>query len=167
MTSALVTARLRLTPLDPADAPTMVAVLADPDLYAFTGGEPPTLGELDARYLAQVAGPQEADDERWLNWIVRLADTGQPVGFVQATVRGGDADVAWVIGTDWQRHGFAREAATAMCRWLRGRGVSSITAHIDPSHDRSEGVAAAIGMRPTGAVDADGEQIWTLASEQR
>lgn len=159
MTGTLATARLRLTPLTVSDAPAMVSVLADPDLYVFTGGDPPTLVQLDRRYRAQVAGP-ERPDEHWFNWIVRILDTDQPVGFVQATVRGDEADVAWVIGTTWQGHGFAREAAGAMCEQLRANGVRSIAAHIHPRHERSARVAAALGMRATGRLDADGEQVW-------
>ena len=55
--SKVVTAgQLLLCPLTVADAAEMVEVLADPTLYAFTGGEPPTLAELEQRYARQVAG---------------------------------------------------------------------------------------------------------------
>lgn len=40
------TDRLVLTPLREDDADEMVKVLASPDLYVFTGGEPPTLDDL-------------------------------------------------------------------------------------------------------------------------
>ena len=42
-------ARLTLEPLRVDHAPAMVEVLADPALYEFTGGRPPTLDELTAR----------------------------------------------------------------------------------------------------------------------
>jgi hypothetical protein len=87
----------------------MVQVLADPALYRFTGGEPPTLNGLRRQYTAQVAGSSPDGAERWRNWVVRLASRdrragpGPAIGFVQATVtRGGrSADIAWVIGVPW------------------------------------------------------------------
>lgn len=48
--------RLLLEPLSVAHASSMVNVLADPSLYEFTGGEAPSLRELENRYAAQVVG---------------------------------------------------------------------------------------------------------------
>jgi RimJ/RimL family protein N-acetyltransferase len=154
------TGRLVLTPLVESDAPGMVGVLSDPALYGYTGGEPPDLGTLQARYRAQVAG-SPTPGERWYNWIVRLAATGAPVGFVQATVAGPEADVAWVVGVPWQRRGIAREAAAEMCGWLRTSGVTRFTAHIHPDHAASAKVASALGLHPTGRSDEDGEEVWS------
>jgi RimJ/RimL family protein N-acetyltransferase len=155
----LQTRRLVLTPLAVGDADGMVGVLSAPELYAYTGGSPPPVAELRARYAAQVAGSPDPA-ETWLNWIVRSAETGEAIGFVQATVRGASADVAWVIGLEWQENGYASEAANAMCEWLLASGVERLTAHIHPSHEASERVAGAVGLAPTGSVDEDGEVIW-------
>lgn len=154
------TPRLLLTPLTPADAVEMVSVLSSAELYAFTGGAPPSLEQLEARYTAQSAGSSVAG-ERWSNWIVRLAETRRAVGYVQATVSEDRADVAWVIGADWQHRGFAIEAASSMCEWLRAHGVSCVTAHIHPDHHRSTRVAEAIGLRRTDERDDDGEVVWS------
>jgi RimJ/RimL family protein N-acetyltransferase len=159
LTPELRTARLVLTALQPSDAFEMVAVLSDIELYAFTGGEPPGLGQLQARYQAQVAGSPNPDED-WHNWIVRLAESHVAAGFVQATVTNRQADVAWLIGVGWQGHGFAREAALAMCVWLRLGEIARITAHIHPDHSSSARVAAAIGLQCTGDVDDSGEQVW-------
>lgn len=71
-------------------------MLADPALYAFTGGEPPTRNELDRRYRHQVAGSSDVN-EVWYNWIIRQG--GATIGYVQATVAHEVADLAWVVGT--------------------------------------------------------------------
>jgi len=81
----IVTARLVLAPLAVGDAEEMVAVLGDERLHAFTGGRPPTLAELRARYARLVAGRSPDGSEQWRNWIVRLRD-GRAVGTVQATI---------------------------------------------------------------------------------
>jgi RimJ/RimL family protein N-acetyltransferase len=137
----------------------MVEVLANQDLYGFTGGEPPTLANLQSQYTAQVAGPSSGE-EVWHNWIIRPKGTGKAVGFVQATVTGDASDVAWVVGVEWQGRGFASEAAAAMCEWLAGQGVEKFTAHIHPGHVASQRVAASIGLQATDEVDEDGEVVW-------
>jgi len=159
-TPGLETERLVLSPLRVEDAADMVGVLADTALYEFTGGDPPGLVDLETRYAAQVVGPA-ASGEIWHNWILRLRDSDRAVGFVQATVTGDEADVAWVVGTAWQRRGLATEATVAMCRWFRDTGIDRLTAHINPSHVASERVAAAVGLEKTDEIDDDGEVVWS------
>jgi RimJ/RimL family protein N-acetyltransferase len=137
----------------------MTEVLADPALYVYTGGSAPTAGQLEARYRAQVAGSPDPG-QVWHNWIIR--ENGAAVGFVQATVTGAEADVAWVVGVPWQGRGIASEAARAMCGWLAGLGVKSLRAHIHPDNVASVRVAEALGMRSTGRFDDDGEMVWGM-----
>lgn len=137
----------------------MVEVLSNRDLYLFTGGDPPNLGDLESRYESQVTGPSSGE-EVWHNWIIRPNDTGEAVGFVQATVTGDSSGVAWVVGVEWQGQGFASEAAAAMCDWLAAEGVQKFTAHIHPGHLASQRVAASLGMKATDEIDEDGEVVW-------
>jgi len=154
-------ARLCLVPLAVSDAEEMVGVLSAEALYAFTGGEPPGLDELRARYARQAAGRSPDGRQKWRNWIIRREPGGQAVGYVQATVvdDGKQAKIAWVVGVDWQGHGYAAEAAQAVVAWLDSRGVATIQAHIHPEHAASAAVARRAGLAPTGHVD-DGEQLW-------
>jgi RimJ/RimL family protein N-acetyltransferase len=154
----LTTERLALARLRVSEAREMQAVLAEPALYRFTGGSPPSLEELEQRYRAQIAGPH-APDVSWHNWIVRLRTEGSAVGFVQATVTGDTAEVAWLMGLSWQRQRIAVEAAFAVCDWLSTQGVRRLTALIHPDHVASEKVARRLGMVATGDVDSDGEPI--------
>ncbi|MBO1333145.1 GNAT family N-acetyltransferase [Streptomyces sp. VRA16 Mangrove soil] len=149
----------------------MAQVLADPALYTFTGGEPPTPDALRARYARQVAGPDDPGTE-WLNWVVRVDRSGRLAGYVQATVTnratgGATADVAWVVGTEWQGQGIAREAALGMRRLLARHGVRDLTAHIHPEHTASSGVARALGLTPSGEADEDGEIVWRGRTDGR
>ncbi len=141
----------------------MFAVLADPSLYDFTGGEAPSLERLNGRYAAQAVGRSADGSQWWLNWVVTQRDGAQPIGFVQATVEndgpGLVADIAWVISPIWQGLGFASEAARAMLEWLRSQGVNHFTAHIHPANHASMRVARNQGMHVTSS-KKDGENRW-------
>jgi len=162
--SAIETERLRLVTLRAEDADEMAVVLDDERLHEFTGGRPATLGELRAHYERLVAGSGRPD-EVWLNWIIRRRADSQTVGTVQATLTQRDgrrrASVAWVIGTQWQREGFASEAARALVERLREEGVDEIVAHIHPDHRASAAVAARAGLEPTDE-QMGGERVWRL-----
>jgi len=144
-----------------ADAGEMVDVLSGPALYAFTGGSPPGLDELRARYAGQAAGRSPDGSEEWRNWILRREPGGEAIGYVQATITGGGqrAEIAWVVGLDWQGRGYATEAAQALVTWLDSRGTTVIQAHIRPGHAASAAVARRAGLRPAGKFQ-DGEQLW-------
>jgi RimJ/RimL family protein N-acetyltransferase len=153
--------RLVLEPLRLDHADEMAAVLDDPALHEYTGGTPATATELRFRYSRLATGFSADGSECWLNWVVRHG--ADAVGFVQATVTRSsdqfDAEVAWVIGTGHQHHGYAQEAAALMVEWLRQQGARNIFAHIHPEHVASAAVARRIGLFPTDDI-ADGEILW-------
>lgn len=146
------TPRLRLVPLRVEHADEMAAVLADPHLHYFIGGVPSTPAELRARYERLVAGPPA-----WRNWVIE--EKGSLVGYVQATVEGRTAEIAWVVGTPWQGRGLAAEAAKALVGWCEEQGMETVVAHIHPDHAASAAVAAHAGLHPTDHV-YDGEIRW-------
>ena len=157
------TERLLLEPLSVEQAYPMVEVLADPSLYEYTGGEPPSLELLQSRYAAQTVGKSDDGSQWWLNWVVVFQGTGEPAGFVQATVERERsalvADIAWVISPRWQGQGIASEATGAMVGWLRSNRVRRFTAHIHPDHHASMAVARNQAMHPTSE-RRDGETRW-------
>ena len=161
------TERLRLRSMRPDDAGALFPVLDDDRLHAFTGGVPDTIDELRSR-LETWAAERSYGKEAWLNWVVREADDGRVVGTTQATVElvtgGGRAVVAWTVGPEHQRQGFASEAARAMVGWLAAQGVVLIAAHIHPEHAASAGVARNAGLMPTDAT-VDGEVVWRLRTQ--
>jgi RimJ/RimL family protein N-acetyltransferase len=160
-TDRLSSARLRMVPLTVADAAEMVGVLSGTALYAFTGGGPPGLDELRARYARQAAGRSPDGRAEWRNWILRREPGGEAVGYVQATIFSAvrRAEIAWVVGLPWQGQGYATEAARALVGWLDACGVGVIQAHIHPEHAASAAVAHRAGLRPSGVVE-EGEQLW-------
>ncbi|MBB5156766.1 RimJ/RimL family protein N-acetyltransferase [Saccharopolyspora phatthalungensis] len=158
------TERLGLVPLRLDHAAEMSCVLADPDLYGFIGGVPLTPHELRSRYERMLAGPPDPAVS-WCNWVIRLLDEARLVGAVQATITPGYpgpvAEIAWIVGTDWQRQGIAKEAVRGLVDWLRRKPVRGIIAHIHPEHRASAAVATATGLKPTGHWH-NGELSWRL-----
>lgn len=150
-----------LRPLTVADAPTMAEVLADPSLYEFTGGEPPSADELRRRYAVQVRGHSADGSQEWINLLIVHDPGGHPVGYVQATIPRDDTptEVAWVVGRRWQGRGCATRAARLLLDRLAQRGVRDVVAHIHPDHAASQAVARRLGMVATDVV-VDGETRW-------
>jgi hypothetical protein len=82
------TDRLTLVPLRVDHADEMAAVLADPALYAFIGGTPPSREELRARYERWSAGsPYSAVS--WCNWVIEVRDEGRLAGELH------DGEMTW------------------------------------------------------------------------
>ena len=131
----------------------LAPLLDDPGLYVFTGGEPASLPELRERYRRQAVDCSPDGSQRWLNWVVRRREDGRAVGTVQSTVTVEGAvlvaELAWVVATPHQGHGYGREAAGTVVTWLRERGVGTLVAHIHPDHQASQGVARAVGFTAT------------------
>ncbi|RRO20752.1 N-acetyltransferase [Saccharopolyspora rhizosphaerae] len=140
-----------------------VPVFNELRLHKWTGGRPCTLKELEAKYLRQSAGSSPDGEQGWLNWGLRRLSDERVVGTVQTTLSplgtpGFSAELAWVVGSDHQGNGYAREAATAMVKWLRTHDVVEVTAHVHPQHEASNTMARALGMTTTNVV-ADGEVL--------
>jgi RimJ/RimL family protein N-acetyltransferase len=165
------TPRLRLTAIREADAAEMAVVLGDERLHEYIGGSPLGVAQLRAQYRRWLAGSGKPD-ELWLNWVVRLRESGEAVGTVQATVTGAvaaaasdssglAAEVAWVIGVAWQGQGYAAESARALVAWLTAAGVGKVTACINPWHRASELIAERAGLSLTNE-KVDGERVWRL-----
>ena len=152
------TNRLDLLPLRVEHAAEMAKVLADAALHTFTGGTPHSPEALRARYERLVAGSPDPA-ERWLNWVISLRAEGCLVGTVQATITGQTAEIAWIVGTPWQRRGIASEAARCLVGWLDTQPVHTVVAHVHPDHHASAAVAASAGLAATD-VWQDSEVRW-------
>jgi RimJ/RimL family protein N-acetyltransferase len=164
----LATPRLLLEPLKAADARELVHVLADRTLYSFIGGEPPDLIALSQRFQLLETRSSPDGSELWLNWTVRLRETHEAIGYVQATVsKDSTATIAYLVGTPWQHLGLASEAVRAMVDALGSDGVKNITAHIATGHVASVRVAEAAGLQSTTFVTDEGESIWTRRPKGR
>jgi RimJ/RimL family protein N-acetyltransferase len=106
-----------------------------------------------------VPGHSPDGSETWRNWVVRQRSDDRTIGTVQATIVGDEASLAWTIGSDWQGHGYAKEAATAVSAWVATSGVVWLRAAIHPEHQASAAVARSIGLAPTTEM-VNGEVVW-------
>ena len=151
----MLTERLSLEPLRADHAREMAPMLADPTVYRYTGGSPPSVAELELSYARRARGVSPDGRRGWLNWVLRLRPEGRPAGFIQATLsagdRGLDAELAWVIASRDRGAGLASEAAVAVIAWLRTVDVATFSAYIDPHNRASIAVARRLGLAPTAA----------------
>jgi RimJ/RimL family protein N-acetyltransferase len=157
------TERLKLCPITEADAADLFPVLKDPRLYRFTGDSPPpSVVALRHRYRQLSGRVSPEGSELWLNWCIRLRADRRAIGYVQASVRTSDAEIAWVVGIPWQTQGYAKEVVRRLVEWLRDElEVGKLTACIRAGHVASEAVASSAGLRPS-ADQIEGETVWTL-----
>ncbi|MFI1919641.1 GNAT family N-acetyltransferase [Nocardia sp. NPDC020380] len=157
------TERLDLIPLRVDHSEEMAAVLSDPALYRFIGGSPDSAADLCSRYRRLTAGSPDPGVS-WLNWVIRLCDESCLTGMVQATIGPGEhgriAEIAWMVGTPWQRRGIGAEATRGLVDWLsRQPNVQAVIAHIHPEHLASAAVATAAGLTATSC-QHEGEIRW-------
>jgi RimJ/RimL family protein N-acetyltransferase len=143
-----------------AQAEAIFTVLSDDTLYKYTGGTPPqSVADVERWFSALESRQSPEGDELWLTWIIYVAESDLAIGYVQATVGRSKADIAWLVGSQWQGIGYASEAATALTSWLFASDVADVSAHIHPEHIASQLVAKAAGLHNSGRIE-DGEEVW-------
>jgi RimJ/RimL family protein N-acetyltransferase len=149
------TERLELRPLVADDADDLAELLDEPDLREWlVSADVEALRRRFARWEARQSPDGSA---HWLNWLIR-AD-GRAVGWVQATVVGSAAEVAYAMLASERRRGYGAEAVRGVVEWL---DVASVEAHIAPENAASAAVARAAGLKPTSELH-DGEVVWRRA----
>jgi RimJ/RimL family protein N-acetyltransferase len=147
--------RLVLVPLRATDAEALVGLLEEAPLREWLRAD--DVAGLRERFAGWEARRSPDGREAWLNWIVRAVDGGRALGWVQATVRGDAASVAYALLPSERGAGVASEALRALVRWL---GVGCVTAEIDDANVASGRVAAAAGFERTERI-VDGERVWS------
>ena len=148
--TVLHTPRLRLEPQRVEHAELLFGPLGDARLYAHIPQEPPTSLDALRERLARLSTRRSPEgDELWLNWVVRDANDGTPLGRVQATVRT-DAPcyLAYeVFPEHWQR-GIATEACRRAIVWLiDALQVEHFTAEVDSLNAASLRLLERLGFR--------------------
>jgi RimJ/RimL family protein N-acetyltransferase len=110
----LADAGLVLEPLEVKHAEVMYRILSDPELHRYMDDPPPpSLDALRERYRSLERRTSPDGLQGWLNWIVAPAD-GEPIGFVQSTVEGTTAWIAYLLA----RPAWGRGHATRACHLM-------------------------------------------------
>jgi RimJ/RimL family protein N-acetyltransferase len=153
--------RLVLVPLKATDAEALAGLLEESPLREWLRAD--DAAGLRQRFARWETRRSPDGQQAWLNWIVRAADDERPLGWLQATVSGNAARVAYALLPAERGAGVASEALRALVRWLTDRqGVSSVTAEIDDANVASGRVAAAAGFERTDR-RSGGETVWSRA----
>jgi RimJ/RimL family protein N-acetyltransferase len=150
--------RALLIPLRAADADDLAGLLEEQQLREWLSVE--DLEALRARFATWESRRSPDGAETWLNWVVRESREGRALGWVQATVFGESASVAYALLPAERGAGVASDALRALTRWLHDQlGVMTLTAEIDDANAPSVRVAVAAGFERTARRAGD-EVVW-------
>ncbi len=143
----LVTARLQIDPLRPADAEGLFACRADPAVARYQGWCPADLAAAREFIDAQPRKPSRG----WFQRAIRLHENGMLIGDLgvclpedpQESVEFGVS-----IAPAYQGHGYASEAVREMFAFVFGQlGCHRVHASVDPRNLASMAMLRALGMR--------------------
>ena len=168
----LETVVLTLEPQAERHAAEMFAVLSDPAIYEYENEPPASLEALRQRYAALESRRSPDGREQWLNWVIRLP-TGEPIGYVQATVYPDRrAAIAYELGSAWWGRGLARRAVEAMVAELSAQhDARRLTAVLKQRNGRSLRLLERLGFTPAAADDPLRQGIdddeWLMEREVR
>ena len=142
--------RLNMKLVEKKLAPVVLSLLSNPALYTFLPQEPPSLEvlEKDICFGKIVLSPDQT--EYWLNQVVFDKTTNSAIGTLQAGVHieSQVATIAYKVGTDYQRKGYATESVTAMILHLQNNyNVTQIKSLVDTRNVPSISLVEKLGMK--------------------
>lgn len=145
----LLSARLRLRPLRPEDAPRLAELLDDWDMVRLTAAIPhPYRPEDGAGFIAAMAAKTQAGKGVALA-LERSLDHAL-IGIVGFGLEAdGTPELGWWVGKAYWGEGYATEAARRLLRHLfADLGYGSAWAAVHPDNAASKAVAAKLGLIP-------------------
>ncbi len=161
----LKTARLTLAPVDGADLPGLIALKADPRVYA------QMLGGVRSRW--QVIDELAEDRAFWAAhrigmFAIREGAVFQGITGLHARPDGRGLALRFAVWPEARGRGLAREAASAALRFAHDRiGVPRIVAVARAENFGSRMVLGSIGMRPCDAFLREGHTMLVLRERIR
>lgn len=138
--------RLLYTAMSVDDIGPLADVLLHPDVYQHLGGRPDRSLFCDRQRRALAGPPDHLRDEVWVNYTVRLAESGQVVGRLEATVHHQLAEIAYLYGPQFWGNGYATEGVVWLHEKLREfTQIESLWATTTPANTRSAGLLRRCG----------------------
>jgi len=152
-TPVLVTDRLTLRQLGPADAEPLHQALSDPETTRWWSRAPSQSVAETRAYLNERHGPE------WRWWIVTRTGEDRALGWVSAGEKrqGGVSEIGYILAPAAQGHGIAREAVSAVIDRLFAEGQRRVFADTDPDNDASNRLLARLGFRHEGTLRGEWE----------
>ncbi len=131
--------RTEYTPLTVTEIEELVPVLHSADVFEFIGGMPPRSDFILGLQRALMGPPAKCVGEHWINYAVRLIDTGELIGRVEATVHDDIAEVAFLYNPAFWGRGYATEGLLWLHQHLQGthKQVSAFWATVHRKNVRS------------------------------
>jgi RimJ/RimL family protein N-acetyltransferase len=171
---ALITQRLRLQPLELADAPAIEAIFPQWEIVRYLTALIPwpfPPGETE-RFLREVALPAIAKGREWQWSIRRLAEPDTLIGIMH--LRDGESDHrGFWLDPRWQRQGYMTEAcAAATAFWFEVLGRPVLRAPKAAANVASRRISERSGMRLVGVEEREyvagrmDAEIWEITAEE-
>lgn len=99
--------------------PELAAALCHDEVYRFIGGQAPPLAQMLLGLQRAIDGPPAGrEHERWHNFLVRLRETGEIIGRVEATEHHGNAEIAFLFNPRCWGRGYATQGLLWLQREL-------------------------------------------------
>lgn len=143
----LLSARLRLRPLSPCDAPRLAKLLDDWDMVRLTANIPHPYAEEDGvSFVAMMEGKQRA--KSGIALAMERSVDGLLIGVIGFGLDAdGTPELGWWVGRDYWGQGFATEAARRLIRHLfDDLGFPSVWASAHPDNAASRRVMEKLGL---------------------
>ena len=155
MNPRLETDALILEPLVSAHAPLIYDALCDERIYAYIAQRPPESLETLAQRFHSLSSRRSPDgNQLWLNWVMRGKQGGY-AGWLQATVQGEEADIAYIVFPKFWRLGFASQACRKLLEHLASElDVRRASATVDTENAASIRLLEALGFTRTSTQPA-------------
>jgi RimJ/RimL family protein N-acetyltransferase len=147
----VLTPRLALRPLGPADVEDLHAYRSRPDVCRYVPFAPQDRATLTERLSTAWAATAIAAEGDALTLGIELTASGRLIGdimlmFLSAPNRGGE--IGWVLNPAHSGHGYMTEAATAMLDLgFFALGLRRVVARVDSRNHASLALARRLGMR--------------------
>jgi [ribosomal protein S5]-alanine N-acetyltransferase len=169
------TSRLNIEDLQASHARELAGLLLPEAREFFDAAElPQNVDELAERFSRAIAGAgDQFPGETWLNFAVRVRDTAQCIGRLEATLQKDDAEVAFLFIPSAWGQGFASEAT----RWLmshcvEAHQIKTFWATVSPRNQRSLNICKRLGFTeaakeswPALASYDDGDVVFSLKAQ--
>lgn len=152
--------RLTFVPIMEAHAHWTQPILADEKLYTWMPATPPELTSLKTRYSFWESRRSPDGKELWWNWVIGLKSVDdEPQVLCLGTLQVGIdrasqvATLAYIIGSGFQRNGYATEAVLSLLDLLRNKGVHQVMAWVDTRNVASIRLLDKVGLTPIDRIE--------------